>query len=262
MQEQSVQFQTLTFDLSTRGIATVVLNRPERGNAFDATMLDEFGGLLAEMAQMPAARVVVVRGAGRNFCAGADVGRSSSDGAPPPAGRTSLFDVLAALDSLPKPTIAVVHGASVGGGAAIAACCDVVIAAEAAFFSIPEVRIGMAPILLAPYLIRAMGQRSFRRYALSGERISAAAALRIGLAHEVCPAESIDTVLTEIADALLHAAPGAVGALKAALASLAPLPQGPVHEHNIHGSPEAIEGIASFREKRKPKWYPAAEPAE
>ena len=158
-----------------------------------------------------------------------------------------------------RPTLAVVHGAAVGGGAAFAACCDVVIAADSAFFSIPEVRVGMPPLGVAPFLVRAIGHRNFRRYGLSGERITAAEALRLGLAHQICAADALDQTLARIADELLHGAPGAISALKSAAAQYATptlaaiLSTQPAHDAK---TPEALEGIASFREKRKPSWYP------
>jgi methylglutaconyl-CoA hydratase len=172
----------------------------------------------------------------------------------------SLVDALAALDRLAKPTVAVIHGAAVGGGAALAACCDIVLAAESAFFSIPEVRVGMAPLGVAPFLIRAMGHRGFRRYGLSGERFGAAEALRIGLAHEVVGADKLDQKLAEITDALLHAAPGAVREMKAAMEhDVTPSVAAILARRAAHRPPksaEANEGVASFREKRKPSWYP------
>jgi methylglutaconyl-CoA hydratase len=151
-----------------------------------------------------------------------------------------------------------VHGGAIGGGAAIAACCDIVVATDAAFFSIPEVRIGMAPVRLAPLFIRAMGHRSFRRYGISGERIGAVEAQRIGLVHQLCTAQALDATIADIADALLHGAPGAIRALKAACGPLATPPWPAAGEHRgLAQTPEAVEGIASFREKRKPSWYPA-----
>jgi methylglutaconyl-CoA hydratase len=198
--------ETITCELSKRGVATITLNRPDRGNAFNQTMLNELGAQLAEFASDESARVIVLRGRGKHFCTGADVtGRGGAD-APPV--QFSLHQILAVLDAQPQPTLAVVQGAAAGGGAALGACCDIVVAAEQAFFSIPEVRLGMAPVRLAPFLIRAMGQRSFRRYGLSGERISAAEALRIGLAHAVCGAADLDGQAAEIIDALLHGAAG------------------------------------------------------
>jgi methylglutaconyl-CoA hydratase len=258
-----VRFQTIVVDVSARRIATVLLNRPERGNAFDQVMLDELGQAFAALAADAAARVVVLRASGRHFCTGADLAARGTEASAPafPAttARISLRDVLAGLDALPKPTLAVVHGAAVGGGAGFAACCDVVIAAEDAFFSIPEVRVGMPPLGVAPFLVRAIGHRNFRRYGLSGERITAAEALRLGLAHQVCAANALEEALAGIADAFLHGAPGAISALKSAAAQYASptlstiLAIQPGHDPK---TPEALEGIASFREKRKPSWYP------
>ncbi len=251
--------QTIEVAVSPRGIATVRLNRPARSNAFDQLMLDELARELADRAADARTRILVIRGSGKHFCAGADLAGQAQDRDAAPDGPT-LVDVLAALDRFPSPTIALVHGAAVGGGAAIAACCDIVLAAEDSFFSVPEVRVGMAPLGVAPFLIRAMGQRNFRRYGLSGERIDAAVALRIGLAHEVASADRLDEKLDAITDALLHGAPGALRTLKdeieryaapsaaAILASRVP--------HDASRSAEAREGIASFREKRKPSWYP------
>jgi methylglutaconyl-CoA hydratase len=250
--------QTIAVQISPRRIATLLLNRPERGNAFDQVMLDEIAEALAALAGDPQARVVVLRGSGRHFCTGADLAAPKPEAATR-SKATSLREVLAALDALPKPTIAAVQGAAVGGGAAFAACCDVVIAAEGAFFSIPEVRVGMPPLGVAPFLLRAIGHRGFRRYGLSGERISAAEALRLGLAHEVCSADALDDMVARIADELLHGAPGAIATLKTAAAQYASQPLAEIlAEPTQHDpkTPEAIEGIASFREKRKPKWYP------
>ncbi len=252
-------FQTIAVEVSARRIATILLNRPERGNAFDQCMLDELGQAFATLAADAAARVVVLRGSGRHFCSGADLTRAAAPAHPPAAAPFSLRDVLASLDALPKPTLAVVHGAAVGGGAAFAACCDAVIAADSAFFSIPEVRVGMPPLGVAPFLVRAIGHRQFRRYGLSGERISAAEALRLGLAHEVCAADALDATLERMADAFLLAAPGAVRTLKNAAAQYAsPTLPAILANQALHDpkTPEALEGIASFREKRKPSWYP------
>jgi methylglutaconyl-CoA hydratase len=167
--------------------------------------------------------------------------------------------VLVALDTLPKPTIAVVHGGAVGGGAAFAACCDVAVATENAFFSIPEVRVGMAPMGVMPFLIRAMGHRGFRRYGLTGERMTTVEALRLGLVHQVCDSVALDETLARITDELLHGAPGAIADLKSAAAQFSsPTLSAILANRAPHNSktPEALEGIASFREKRKPSWYP------
>jgi methylglutaconyl-CoA hydratase len=253
-----VTLQTLTVDISARQIATVTLNRPDRGNAFDQTMLDELGQTFEAFAADDTVRIVVLRGNGRHFCTGADLrggGAAPSDDTK----HATLRDVLLALDTLPKPTMAVIHGGAVGGGAAFAACCDVALATEAAFFAIPEVRVGMPPHGVMPFLIRAMGPRSFRRYGLSGERFSAADALRTGLVHQICDTATVDETVRLIADDLLHGAPGALAELKAAAAEFSSPSQSAILSYDPprHGkTPEALEGIASFREKRKPNWYP------
>jgi methylglutaconyl-CoA hydratase len=254
--------QTITVEISPRRIATITLNRPDRGNAFDQTMLDELGDQLNALAADDAVRIVVLRGAGRHFCTGADLasrGPGAQLQAPQPA-KYSLRDVLAILDGLPKPTVAVVEGGAVGGGAGFVTCCDIAIATPAAFFSIPEVRVGMAPFGILPFIVRAIGHRAFRRYGLSGERIQAADALRLGLVHEVCEPLVLEATLTQITDALLLGAPHASAALKVAAARYASpnLDTILAHGHPPHDpkSPEAQEGIAAFREKRKPNWYP------
>jgi len=246
-------------EISPRGIATILLNRPDRSNAIDQRVLDDLAQHFAEMAADDRIRIVLLRGAGKHFCSGADlVARASSP--EPPAGATSIVDMLAALDRLPRPTIAVVHGAAIGGGAAIAACCDVVVAAESAFFSIPEVRVGMPPLGVTPFVIRAIGHRSFRRYGLSGERFSAAEALRVGLVHEVVASDKLEQKVAEIVDAMLHGAPNAQRTLKDGMeASISPTVAEIMAHKASHGSPrtaEAVEGTSSFKEKRKPSWYP------
>lgn len=246
-------------EISSRGVATILLNRPERSNAFDQAMLNALAGEFAARGADAATRVVVIRGAGKHFCGGADLVARGMEPAPA-AGQISLVDALAALDRLPKPTVAVVHGAAVGGGAAFAACCDIVLATDGAFFSIPEVRVGMAPLGVAPFLVRAMGHRSFRRYGLSGERFGAAEALRVGLAHEVVAPDKVEQRLGEIVDALRHAAPGAVREMKAAMEHDATPSIATILARRLAHSPpkseEAIEGVAAFKEKRKPRWYP------
>ena len=256
-----MSLQTIIVDISSRRIATITLNRPDRGNAFDQTMLDELADQLKTLGSDDNVRIVVLRGSGRHFCTGADLASRGGEVASqaPARAPASLRDVLIALDTLPKPTMAVVQGGAVGGGAGFVTCCDVGIATEAAFFSIPEVRVGMPPFGVMPFLIRAMGHRAFRRYGLSGERIIAAEALRLGLVHQLCDPASLEETIARIADELLHGAPGAIAALKEAAAPFASPPLSAIlaqrAPHNPK-TPEAIEGIASFREKRKPSWYP------
>jgi methylglutaconyl-CoA hydratase len=256
----TVTLQTISADISPRRIATITLNRPDRGNAFDQTMLNELGDQLKSFAADDAVRIVVLRGAGKHFCTGADLASRGPGAQAPEPAKYSLRNVLALLDSMPKPTVAVVEGGAIGGGAGFVTCCDLAIATRAAFLSVPEVRVGMAPFGIMPFMIRAIGHRAFRRYGLSGERIQAADALRLGLVHDVCEPPALETTLTQITDALLLGAPHASAALKAAAARYASpnLDAIIAHVQPPHDpkSPEAQEGIAAFREKRKPSWYP------
>lgn len=253
-------FQTIVVEVSARRIAMVRLNRPERGNAFDQVMLDELAQAFGALGADDAVRILVLRGSGRHFCTGADLAaRGATPAAAGATAHASLREVLTALDALPKPTMALVHGAAVGGGAAFAACCDVALATEDAFFSIPEIRVGMPPLGVAPFLVRAIGHRAFRRYGLSGERFAAAEALRLGLVHQTCATDALEEVSGRIADELLHGAPGAIATLKRAAAQYASPTLATILETQTphdSKSPEALEGIASFREKRKPSWYP------
>jgi methylglutaconyl-CoA hydratase len=256
-----VTLQTISISVSPRAVATVLLNRPERGNAFDQRMLDELAEQLAVLGADEAVRIVVLRGSGRHFCTGADLAARTADSTSSKAGTApaTLREVLLALDSLPKPTIAVAHGGAIGGGAAFVACCDVALATDGAFFSIPEVRVGMAPLGVMPFLVRAMGHRSFRRYSLSGERIAGAEAVRFGLVHQTCEAAALEETLARLCDDLLHGAPGALATLKAATAECASPTLSAIKDWRPPHEPrtaEAAEGVASFREKRKPKWYP------
>jgi methylglutaconyl-CoA hydratase len=252
-----MSFATIAVATGQRGVSTITLSRPERGNAIDGAMREELARAFDELAADAAARVIVLRGAGRHFCAGADVG---GDGDRDRARGPGLPALLHQLDTLAKPTIAVLHGACLGGGVGFAVCCDVAIAADGTFFSLPEVRLGFPPGALMPYFLRAAGYRNFRRYVLSGERFGAADALRIGLVHEVAAAADIEDRLTAASDEMLQAAPGAIAIAKARAAQMvaqaADLIEGESAQREHMRSPEAIEGLAAFREKRKPNWYP------
>ncbi len=247
--------ETLRLQRSARGVAALVLNRPERGNAFNQRMLDELHAVLTSLAQDRDVRVLVLRGEGKHFCTGADIGGRGEG-----SGGVTLAQMLEALDTFPKPTIAVAQGGCVGGGLAIAACCDVVLAGENAFFSVPELRVGIAPSReLSVYFMRAMGARAFRRYGLSGERIGAADALRLGVAHEILPAGDGEARIGQIIDAFLHGAPMAGAELKARIADIVsgvPASDATGEPRGLERSLEAREGVAAYREKRKPAWAP------
>ena len=248
------------------GNATVWLNRPERHNAFHEGLLTELPHCLTELAQDPAVRVIVLAGRGRSFCAGADLtwmqqqARADYDANLEDARR--LAWMLRTLAQSPKPTIARVHGVALGGGMGLVAACDIAIATRDASFGTTEVRLGLTPSTIAPYVVAAIGERPARRYFLSGERFDADEALRIGLIHEAVEADVLDSRLDRLLDALHGAGPAAQAHCKRLLASLrghdALDPQ--IAEQTarsiaeVRAGEEAREGIAAFFARRKPSW--------
>ena len=250
--------ETLPHSVSGRGVATITFNRPDRANSYDSAMLDTLCEAFGQYGTDPKVRVIVLRGAGKHFSAGAAIGEG---GAKP---RLSMGEVCALIDAVPKPTLAAVQGACIGGALAIASCCDMIIAGREASFSIPEVRLGFAPEPLIATFVRAMGYRAARRYLLSGERFSAEEALRIGLAGKVCETAALDRECDEWIDQCLLGAPGAIARAKQMLQRNAVPPTISAEQirefqaafEAVSSGAEAIEGRASFKEKRKPKWYP------
>jgi methylglutaconyl-CoA hydratase len=236
--------------VSSRGIATIKLDRPEKGNAIDSETAQQFLACLDRVSANDDIKIVVLRGNGKHFCTGADL---TSGARAEGEARVSIHDVLMRLDIVEKATIAVVQGGCIGAGAAIVACCDVAICDDTAFFSFPEVRVGIPPLGVAPSLIRAIGGRAFKKAALMAERITAPEALSLGLIHRMVGPEEIESAVTATCENLLHAGPKAVKTLKRWMHEAA----GETAGHPPIGSPEeAAEGIASFRERRKPSWYP------
>ena len=251
-------FETIISDISARGVATVTFNRPDRGNALSSMMIDELVLHLRELASDAKVRVLILRANGKHFCGGADV-TPKKDGE---SAKFSLSDLFQDLDQFPKPTISVVNGGAIGAGAAITVCCDVTFAFPDAFFSVPEVRLGIVPGGVVPVLLRTLGSRNLRRYGLSGERVMGPEAVRVGFAHEVHAAENMDVAIETMADSMLLGAPNAQRATKEQISSFdhesvrEMRSQGNSRSHN-HGirTPEASEGVAAFKEKRKPNWY-------
>jgi methylglutaconyl-CoA hydratase len=246
--------------VDARGIATVTLNRPDKANSYTMAMFNELADHVHAWGRDPAVRAIVIRGAGRHFSAGAAIGEPS----PVPAGGRirDSYEICELIDTCPAPTIALIQGACVGGGMAIAACCDVVIAAESAFFSIPEARLGFTSGTLSVFFQRAVGPRNFRRYAQTGERFPAVDAHRMGFVQTLCAPEKLDETLKRVLDELMLSGPNATRAVKATGALLANNPVTPGLLAKIQDefsasqdSEEAREGKASFREKRKPAWF-------
>lgn len=254
-------------ELDSRGVATLRLNRPAVNNAYDGAMLEALAAHVGRLAGDPAVRVLVLRGNGRHFQAGADLGWLQAVAADTPEANLAASRLtggaVRGLDVFPRPTVALVQGACVGGGTGVIAACDVVVAERSATFAISEVRWGVAATVIFPQLVQAIGLRHVRRYAQTCERFDADEARRIGLVHEVCEPGALDAAAAPIIDGLLNAAPGALAITKRSAMRCAGAPvdeaefERLVAEHAARRqSDEAAEGFASFHEKRRAGWYP------
>jgi methylglutaconyl-CoA hydratase len=248
-----------------RGVVWLTLDRPEIHNAFDDRLIAELTAELGRLSADDGVRVVVLTGAGRSFSAGADLNwmrRTASYGEGENlADARALADLMRTLNELPKPTVARVNGAALGGGTGLVACCDIVVASERAAFGTTEVRLGLIPSVIGPYVLAAIGPRQARRLMLTGERISAAEALRLGLVHEVVPAEQLDGAIERIVGELLKNGPAALVAAKRLIRDLGGRPiDAPLIDDtatriaSLRATGEAREGVGAFLEKRPPAW--------
>lgn len=258
---------TVLWAIDRRGVATVTLNRPEVNNAYNGDLIQGLHAAIDDLVTRSGLRIVVVRGNGRHFQAGADLKWLREVGAQSEAENVRVSrataDATRRLHTLPVPTVALVQGGCFGGGTGFVAVCDVVIAAENAVFSISETRWGLMAGIIIPPLNDAMGVRQVRRYALTGERFDAREARRIGLVHEVVPAAELETAGARMVDQLLQNAPEATAQTKAVTLESAWTNAAAdsfdrlVAQHAAkRRSPEAVEGLASFAEKRAARWYP------
>jgi enoyl-CoA hydratase/carnithine racemase len=238
-------------------VLRVTLARPERRNAFDAALISELTEAFADVGD---ARAVVLAGEGESFCAGADVEwqRSSIDLSYEENVEDALrlFRMCDTIDRCPAPVVARVHGHALGGGSGLVACTDIAVAAEDAVFAFSEVRLGIIPAVISPFVFAKIGPGAARRWFLTGERFGADVALRIGLVHEVSPAP--DDAVAGVVEALLASGPEAVRAAKE-LASVRP--DGPEAARIAAArrtSDEGQEGLRAFLEKRAPAWRSAS----
>jgi len=248
-----------------RGVASVVLNRPEVGNAYNGELIAALLEALASLGAQPGLRALALRGNGRHFQAGADLNWVRAIAAGTLADNVEASRATAAvvdrLNRLPIPTVALVQGGCFGGGTGLVAACDVVIAADDAIFSIAEVRWGLTAAIIIPQLSDAISVRQLRRYALTGERFGAAEALRIGLAHQLVPRPELEAAGEAMIANLLGNGPQAMAetkalALKSAWGGFAPdtLEALVLGHAGKRRSAEASEGLASFLEKRPARW--------
>jgi methylglutaconyl-CoA hydratase len=253
-------------EVERRGTAAWLwLNRPELRNALNDEVLHLISSSLQELEKDPACRVVILAGRGRAFCAGGDLSRMEQAAkmtrakSRREAGR--FAGLLYRMYTFPKPLIARVHGAAFAGGMGLAAACDLVVAAEEAEFCLPEVRIGLVPAMISPYIVRALGEPQARRYMFTGERLAAREAHRIGFVHECVAAAELDTRVEKFAAQLAQAGPRALARSKKLLSKVAKVAITPKLAGEtaavlaeVRTGAEAREGIRSFLEKRKPNW--------
>lgn len=247
------------------GVTTLWMNRPEVHNAFDETLIADLTAVCGELAEDDRVRVVVLGGRGKSFSAGADLNwmkRASESGAEENfADARRLALMLRALAGMPKPTVARVHGAALGGGMGLACACDICVAAEEAVFATSEVRFGLIPSAIGPYVIRAIGERQALRYFQTAERIAAARARELGLAHEVVSAEELDARVGDIVAALLQGGPLAQAAAKKLVEAVGvrDIPDAMLEDTArriacLRTTREAKEGLTAFLEKRPACW--------
>lgn len=243
-------------------VARLTLNRPDVHNAFNETLIAEITNAVKALSLDDSVRVIVVAGAGKSFCAGADLGwmqkMATYSKEENVADARKLQEMFETIYLSPKATIARVHGAAMGGGLGLAAVCDIVVASPAAQFAFTEARLGMAPAVVSPYVVRKIGSGNARAFFLTAERMDAATALRIGLCHVVT--EDLDSAVAAKIDLILQNGPEAVATCKTLIADVecrAAADVGGLTSEliaSLRVSPEGQEGIRAFLEKRKPKW--------
>jgi methylglutaconyl-CoA hydratase len=247
------------------GVVTLALNRPESHNAFTPEMMAALHGLFTAATTRDDVRVIVLTGNGRSFCAGADLSfmRSAADYTfeQNVADGQAIFDLMRVVDECPKPVVGRVNGAAIGGGTGLVSCCDIVVAVERATFGFSEVRLGIVPAVISPFVLAKIGPGNGRQYFLTGERFKADEAQRIGLVHHVVADEAaLDAKVSERVGQLLQAAPGAQAAAKALIRNVAYQEKTAVRTYTAEliaqrrASDEGKEGMSAFLEKRPPWW--------
>lgn len=264
--EESASISSVTTDVDARGVAAVTLNRPDKHNAFDAPMISALTSTLKTLDRDHAVRLVLLTGAGNSFCAGADLSAMRSIAQASERDNVQdalrLGELLATLDGLSKPSVARVNGNAFGGGVGLVACCDIAIACLDSRLALTEVRFGIVPAMISPYVVAAIGARQARRYMLTGESLSAEAAHRIGLVHEFASAEALDACVNRVIESLLKGGPEAQREVKELIREVKSLPtldESARHATaqrlaRLRASEEGQEGLNAFLEKRAARW--------
>lgn len=257
------QYSTIEVASDAYGGRAIALNRPEVRNAFDETMISELDDVLSRLEDDADARYVTIHGNGNSFCAGADLAwmrrAAEYDRERNQADARTFSLLLNRLNRLPCPTIAKIHGATFGGGVGLVACCDIAIAANSSIFSLSEVRLGLIPSIIAPYVAAAIGIRNARRYFLTAERFDAATAFAIGLVHVT--RDDLQHVHDSIIGELRNGGPQAQREAKSVILDVLhnPIDETMIDETArriaaVRATDEAREGVSAFFEKRAPKW--------
>ena len=268
MSSDTAAREALICQVERNGVARLTLNRPEVHNAFNDALIAEMTSALDALERDAQVRVVVLSGTGKSFSAGADLnwmramaGYSHGENL---RDAEALGLLMHRLDSLRKPTLALVQGAAFGGGVGLVACCDIAIAARRATFCLSEVKLGLIPGVISPYVVAAMGPRAARRYFLTAERFSAEKAMALGLVHEVVADDGLDAAADAIIAELLTVGPNAVKEAKDLIATVAFRPPEAALRQDtaeriarIRASDEGREGLTAFLEKRPPAWRDA-----
>ncbi|MFT4919692.1 MAG: methylglutaconyl-CoA hydratase [Zhongshania aliphaticivorans] len=255
----------IQYQLDERGVATITLNRPDIHNAFDDTVIAALTNAFTHAANDPAVRVVVLAANGKSFCAGGDLnwmrrmaGYNYDENL---QDSNALADMLRTLNFLPKPTIARVQGAAYGGGVGLVACCDIAVASSNSAFCLSEVKVGLIPATISPYVVQAIGQRAARRYFTTAELISANTAHVLGLVSELVEPKELEAHVANIVTNLLRNGPNAIAEAKRLVLDIAGreidaamIADTSERIAQTRGSDEGREGLSAFLEKRKPNW--------
>lgn len=256
-------FETIRFSLNDQ-IGKIILSRPEVHNAFNDIMIEELMNICSEISKEKDIRVIIITGEGKSFCAGADINwmKKMKDYTYEENLKDSLrlAVLLYRIYTLPQPTIARVNGAAIGGGTGLVAACDIAIASEKAKFSLSEVKLGLVPACISPYVIKRMGEMKCKELFLTGERIDAYHAKEYGLINYCAKEEELDSVVQEKIDMLLSSGPNAIAICKELLEKVPIQTPKEFIKYtaeviaSLRISDEAQEGMDAFLEKRKPKW--------
>ena len=247
------------------GVTRVTLNRPEMHNAFDDTLIDELDQTFARIDDDDSVRVVVLAANGKSFSAGADLNwmkrMATYDRGDNVADAIRLGELMHRVATLSKPVIGLIQGAAYGGGVGLVACCDISVASESARFCLSEVKLGLIPAVISPYVVEAIGARQARRYFVTAERFDAHQAHKMGLVHEVVAADALESEGAKFVEMLLPNGPRAMAAAKDLIASVAhrPIDRSVIEETarriaDARAGAEGREGVSAFLEKRPPNW--------